>query len=88
MEDIKKLEINKSKELHIQLENQLKNELEIQELKNFLFGTSGNCFVYFHIDTNKGNFTIKASTQMTVPADKEFLNRLRDIPFVKEVWLA
>ena len=88
VEDINSLQVHVAKEVHIQLENQLRNELEIQELKNFLFGTSGNCLVYFHIDTAGGSFTVKANAQMTVPGDGEFLQKLKDIPFVKDVWTA
>lgn len=86
IEDINSLKINSVHELHIQIENTLKNEFEIQKLKDFLFGASGNCFVYFHIETEDKLYTIKANSQLTSPYDSEFLNALRDIPFVKEVW--
>ncbi len=86
LEDISSLQINSIHEVHIQLDKNLKDEFEIQELKNFLFGTSGNCLVYFHIETAEGLFTIKANSQLTSPCNKEFLDALADIPFVKEVW--
>lgn len=86
LEDISSLQINSIHEVHIQLDENLKDEFEIQELKNFLFGTSGNCLVYFHIETAEGLFTIKANSQLTSPCNKEFLDALADIPFVKEVW--
>ena len=86
LEDISSLQINSIHEVHIQLDENLKDEFEIQELKNFLFGTSGNCLVYFHIETAEGLFTIKANSQLTSPCNKEFLYALADIPFVKEVW--
>ena len=88
VEDMSTLQVHITKEIHVQLENQLKNELEIQKLKDFLFGTSGNCSVYFHIDTNSGSYTIKANTQMTAPCDPDFIQKLKDVPFVKDVWTA
>ncbi|MDD7697870.1 MAG: DNA polymerase III subunit alpha, partial [Spirochaetia bacterium] len=78
LEDISSLQINSIHEVHIQLDKNLKDEFEIQELKNFLFGTSGNCLVYFHIETAEGLFTIKANSQLTSPCNKEFLDALAD----------
>ena len=88
LEDINQLKIHSIHELHIQMESNFKNELEIQKLRDFLFGTQGNCSVYFHIDTENGSFTVKANTQMSAPADSEFIESLRDIPYVKDVWTA
>ena len=88
LEDINALQVRSIHELHIQMESNFKNEIEIQKLRDFLFGTQGNCSVYFHIETGNGSFTVKANTQMTAPSDEEFIDSLRNIPYVKDVWTA
>ncbi|MBQ0161900.1 MAG: DNA polymerase III subunit alpha [Treponema sp.] len=88
IEDLKSLKVHAIKEIHIQMESNFKSELEISQLKDFLFGTSGNCSVYFHIETQNGLFTVKANTQISAPCDEEFIRSLTDIPLVKEVWTA
>ncbi|WP_318662456.1 DNA polymerase III subunit alpha [Treponema sp.] len=88
LEDINALQVRSIHELHIQMESNFKDEIEIQKLRDFLFGTQGNCSVYFHIETGNGSFTVKANTQMTAPSDEEFIDSLRNIPYVKDVWTA
>ena len=73
-------------ELHIQLESGLNDERQIFDLKEYLFGNSGNCAVYFHIDSEGQSFTVKANSQLTAPSSKEFIDTLKDLPFVHEVW--
>ena len=86
IEDPEILQNRAFQELHIQLDYGFNNEKQIFDLKEFLFENSGGCSVYFHIDTEKGTYTIKANSQLTAPATNEFLTSVRNIPFVKEVW--
>lgn len=74
------------KEVHIELENNIQSETDISPLKDFLFGKSGSCYVYFHIDAGGGSYIIKANRQLTVPPDPQTISELSDLPFVKEVW--
>lgn len=84
IEDPKVLQEKAIEEVHIQLDDDVKNEQQIFELKEFLFGNSGNCSIYFHIDTGTDTYIIK--TQITAPSSEEFLNSLKAMRSVKEVW--
>ncbi|MCI1209335.1 MAG: DNA polymerase III subunit alpha [Treponema sp.] len=88
IEDISSLQAKSLHEIHIQLDNNFQTERDVGKLKDFLFGTSGNCFVYFHIDTPEGPYIIKANTQMTAPSNKDFIKDLENQPLVQEVWTA
>jgi DNA polymerase III subunit alpha len=87
-EDPNSLQAHSIQEVHIELENKFKNEAEILQLKDFLFGKSGSCFVYFHIDTEYGPYIVKANSQMTIASDQDTIQELKDIPYVKDVWTA
>ncbi len=86
IEDPKVLEERAIEEIHIQLEYSAKDEQPFFELKEFLFGNSGNCSIYFHIDTGTDSYIIKAGSQMTAPSSEEFLNSLKALRAVREVW--
>ena len=74
--------------MHIQLEKNVNSVREIGPLKEFLFGVSGNCSVYLHLDISDKQYIVKANAQLSTPNDKEFLQRIKDIPLVKDAWLA
>ena len=63
------------------------SEKQVFKLKEFLFDTSGTCSVYIHINAGDSSYTIKANTQLSVPGTKEFLEALKDQPFVKDAWM-
>ncbi|MBO6219160.1 MAG: DNA polymerase III subunit alpha, partial [Treponema sp.] len=86
IEDPNVLQEKAIEEVHIQLESGFNDEKQIFNLKEYLFGASGACSVYFHIDTGTDTFIVKASNQLTAPATKEFAEDLKAIPFVKDVW--
>ena len=88
MEDPQILEERTSQEIHIRLNDLYEVENYFFNLKEFLFGTRGNCSVYFHIEANNKVYTIKANTQLSVPATDEFIKQLSDFPCVNEVWTA
>ena len=46
----------------------------------------GSCSVYFHIDTGKNPFVVKASSQINVSATPEVIKELKEIDYVKDVW--
>jgi DNA polymerase-3 subunit alpha len=79
LEDINSLQTKAIQELHIQLESGLNDERQIFDLKEYLFGNSGNCAVYFHIDSEGQSFTVKANSQLTAPSSKEFIDNKRSI---------
>jgi len=87
-EDPASLEAHAVSEVHIAVEDGFADAAEINPLKDFLFGKSGQCFVYFHIDTGKGPYIVKANSQLTVPSDSALIAELKELPFVKDVWTA
>ena len=86
LEDLATLKQKTITAVHIQLEGVFSSLKEIGALRDFLFGAQGSCYVYFHIEVQGKTYTVKASTQMTVPANKEFLQDLKDQPFVQDAW--
>ena len=86
IEDPNVLQEKAIEEIHIQVDGNFADERQIFGLKEYLFGANGTCSVYFHIDTPSDNYIVKASNQLQAPATKEFLEDLKGIPLVKEVW--
>ena len=87
MEDAKVLENHSIKAVHILMDKEFKSEGEIQDLKNFLFAENGNCSVYFHIDAGNNPYVVKANDQLHMNAEKETIQQLKELAFVKDVWL-
>ena len=86
IEDPAVLEQRAISEVHIQLDSGFSEERQILQLKDFLFESSGNCSVYFHIETENSTYIVKANSQLTAPSSQEFTNTLKSQPFVKDVW--
>ncbi len=86
LEDVKQMEMHSVQSVHISVESNFQNAVEITQLRDFLFDKSGNCSVYFHISVDKNAFVIKGNDQMTVSCMDDVLSQLRTIPYVKEVW--
>lgn len=73
-------------EVHIQLDDDIHEEQQIFSLKEFLFGNSGSCSVYFHLNAGNSSYTIKANTQLSAPGTKDFLDLIKEQPFVRDAW--
>ncbi len=86
IEDAQQLENHAAQSVHIKLNPNFNSEASIMKLKDFLFDKTGNCSVYFHIDTGKNPYIVKANEQIQMTASPEALKELKDIDFVKEVW--
>lgn len=86
LEDLETLQQKSAGSLHIQLEEGFNSAKEIAPLRDVLFGGTGSLLVYFHIDVNGTPYIVKANSQMTVPGSPEFLDSLKDIPGVQEIW--
>ena len=86
LEDINGLKQHSIQEVHISMENNFNSERDIAKMKDFLFGSSGNCSVYFHIDTLNGKYIVKANSSLTCSASPEVLTKIKDLDFVKDVW--
>ena len=81
-----KLEPKIIQSLHIVLTREAGDQHKLMKFRDFLFASSGNCEVYFHMETAKGIFEIKTGANLTVPADEEFLKILKEQPLVESVW--
>lgn len=86
IEDINSLKTKSIHEVHISLQNSFNSEQELTKMKDFLFGLSGSCSVYFHIDTSYGPYIVKANSSLTCSSNPEVLTKIKDLDFVKEVW--
>lgn len=72
--------------VHIQLEPDFSNQSGISKIRDFLFDNSGNCSVYFHIDTGNNPYVIKASDQLHISATESCIKELSQLDYVKTVW--
>lgn len=84
--DMNSLKAKTSWDIHIKLDSMLNNEQQIYVLRDFLFGSTGNSCVYFHIDTPAGQKIVKANSLMKVDNSDSFINELEMQPMVTEVW--
>ena len=87
IEDAKALENRSVESVHILLSPDFSTEAAISDLKNFLFDETGNCSVYFHVDTGKNPYVIKANNQLHMAADDETIAKLKSVGCVQDVWL-
>ena len=89
LEDINSLQQRSISEIHIHVEKGFDKVKQISELKDLIFGEqgNGNCVVFFHIDNINGkNYIVKANAQLNVPHDEGFIQNLKSIPNVTDVW--
>ena len=86
IEDAAEMETRAAQALHIMLNPNFNTAANLVELKDFLFDKSGNCSVYFHIDTGNNPYVVKANSMITVQANEETIKGLKEINVVKDVW--
>ena len=87
IENARELENHSIQAVHISVSPEFNSETAISDLKNFLFAENGNCSVYFHVDTGNNPYVIKANDQLHINAEKETIEKLKQVGFVKDVWL-
>ena len=75
-------------EVHIELSSNYRDEKDILPLKEFILEKTGNCSVYFHVNTNNGPYIVKGNNQLLISSDGDTLAALSDIPLVSRVWTA
>lgn len=86
--DVHALQERTVQEVHIKLNNSKCTEMELANFRDFLFGYSGNCSVYFHIETPQKQYTVKSGVQYKLPGTDDFLAVLKEQPAVSELWTA
>ena len=88
LEDVNNLKQKSIQEVHIELSPNFSDERDIQALKEFILEKTGNCSVYFHVNTNMGPYIVKGNNQLLIASDGETLASLSDLPLVNRVWTA
>ncbi len=83
---LESLSLKTSWDIHIKIDSALREEQQILGLRDYLFGSTGNSCVYFHVDTPLGSRTIQANPLMKVDCSDSFLKELEMQPMVAEVW--
>lgn len=73
-------------EVHIEIDGSFSEEKSLLQIKDFLFGQSGNCSVYFHIDTKSGPYIVRANSQLKISNSSDALEKIGSMPLVKDVW--
>ncbi len=86
--DLNDLKQKSISEVHIQLDHNIKNEDLLLKLKDFIYENAGNCDLYIHREEFACDYTIKASNQIKVPSNNEFVEKLKMLEIVEQVWLA
>ncbi len=86
LENINELKKSSIKECHIELDENFKTENDIFDLKTYLFDTTGQCEVLFHVNTEKGTFIVKANDMVKTFNDPENLNKIKSFKCVKDAW--
>ncbi|MBO4404929.1 MAG: DNA polymerase III subunit alpha [Treponema sp.] len=88
MEDINTLKEKSITEVHIKLNPSFSEVEDIAEIKEFLFGSQGNCSVYFHMTVGDSSYTIKANPQLKAPSSEEFLEQLKELSNIQDAWVS
>ena len=88
MEDINTLKEKSIPEVHIKLNPSFSGVEDIAEIKEFLFGSQGNCSVYFHMTVGDSSYTIKANPQLKAPSSEEFLEQLKELSNIQDAWVS
>ncbi len=73
------------RELHITLDT-VKDEDELDRVKEILMEGKGQCSIVFHVPEKSGTVMIRANNALSCSADDELLSRLRTLPVVKDTW--
>jgi DNA polymerase-3 subunit alpha len=79
----------KFREVHIQLhEAAAEQEETLFPLRDYLYGASGPCQVYIHLNLSEGERVIRTTTQMGAAATAESIDALTHCAGVAKVWCA
>ncbi|MBU0934271.1 MAG: DNA polymerase III subunit alpha, partial [Spirochaetes bacterium] len=74
------------RDVHIVL-RQVKNEDELEGLRDVLFSASGQCGVVFHVPGQDNQTLIRAHSQINCSPRSEVLEKLREVAVVADLWV-
>jgi DNA polymerase-3 subunit alpha len=85
------MEARAASELHIQINEEPHSEEDFFLLRGILAENPGNCTIYLHIECSGGGAgvketVVKVSSQIKTASYENVLDKIRDIPWVREVW--
>lgn len=86
VEDPEKIQERAISEIHIKIDENIKNDKNLFDLKEFFYGNKGVCSIYLHIDSGEKSYVLKLASQITAPQTKEYQEELKNLPIVKNVW--
>jgi DNA polymerase-3 subunit alpha len=85
--DIENLKEKTWNAVHIRLDSGIeKKEETLQPIKHYIEDHKGNCFVYIHIPHTKGEAVIRTASSLRLAQKKEYLDTLKDLIVVDDVW--
>ena len=75
-------------EIHIRFDARHEIEDDLLNLRSLLIENKGKCTVFLHLNNNREEkeAVIKASSQVSVSPTDTFLDKLKSIPRIQEVW--
>lgn len=81
---------NGNREVHIRMDRGLCTEDQLLNFRAFLVDHPGSCPLYLHILGKEGGeeVIIQASRQITLSAEEDALGRIREHPYIEDVWTA
>ncbi len=74
------------KEVHIELNEIQSDEDEIIEFRSFLGRFNGKCSLFIHIKQSNDYIVVKATSQISINANNDTLNKISKHPLVGRVW--
>lgn len=74
-------------EVHIELFPGIKQESQLFDLRDLLYGSTGNCKMIFHLTLPEGHYVVEANRQLMVEASKALCDKINDFAYVKDCWL-
>jgi DNA polymerase-3 subunit alpha len=78
-------------EVHIQIGDEPQTDMDFYPLRDVFFDNPGRALIYLHMDSRNGNGhsrekIIRVSSQIMVAPQEDVLDRIKEIPWVLEVW--
>jgi DNA polymerase-3 subunit alpha len=81
-----RLESYVTKAVHIKLKDKTKDQTKLMAFRDFIYSHPGNCEVYFHLETMRGDYEIKAPQSTSISCDDDFITELKNQDLVESIW--
>ena len=81
-----RLESYVTKAVHIKLKDKTKDQTKLMAFRDFIYSHPGSCEVYFHLETMRGDYEIKAPQSTSISCDDDFITELKNQDLVESIW--